>query len=259
MKILVLVKQVPTDLAAVTLNDDHTLDRSAAGAGVNAVDRNALEAAVQLVEQHGGEVTVLSMGPASVKSALKECISVGAHRGVAVTDDAYAGCDAWATARVLAAAVRHLGPFDLVLAGKQSYDGATGEVPPMVAELLDLPQVTHVTGLSAEADALVCTQVLDAGQARVRVQLPAVVTVDEYVNTPRYPSVKSKLAANKATFDVLTNAELGLDEVGLAASRTTIVSATRPPARAAGVRIDGGSPQEIAQQLVKALEAAHIL
>ena len=259
MKILVLVKQVPTDLGAVKLNEDHTLDRTAAGVQLNPVDKNALEAAVQLTEQLGGEVTVLSMGPATVKATLKECVAVGAHRGVAITDEAFAGSDAWATARVLAAAVRHLGGFDLVLAGKQSFDGGTGEVPVMVAELLDLPQVTGVTALEASADALVCTQVLDGGQAKVQVALPAVVTVDEYVNTPRYPSVKSKLAANKASFDQLTNAELAVPEVGLAASGTTILSATRPPARQPGARVEGDTPAQVAENLVAALVAAHVL
>ncbi|MBU4337020.1 MAG: electron transfer flavoprotein subunit beta/FixA family protein, partial [Actinobacteria bacterium] len=207
----------------------------------------------------GGEVTVLTLGPATVRAVLKEAVSVGAHRGVAVTDDVFAGSDAWATARVLAAAARHLGGFDLVLAGKQSFDGGTGEVPPMVAELLDLPQVTGVTALTAAADSIVCTQVQDGGQAQVQVTLPAVVTVDEYVNTPRYPSVKSKLAANKAAFDVLTNAELGVPEVGLAASGTTILSATRPPARQPGVRIEGDTPAQVAENLVAALVAAHVL
>ncbi|MBU4213946.1 MAG: electron transfer flavoprotein subunit beta/FixA family protein [Actinobacteria bacterium] len=259
MKILVLVKQVPADLGAVKLNEDHTLDRTAAGVQLNPVDKNAIEAAVQITEQLGGEVTVLTLGPATVRAVLKEAVSVGAHRGVAVTDDVFAGSDAWATARVLAAAARHLGSVDLVLAGKQSFDGGTGEVPAMVAELLDLPQVTGVTALTAAADSLVCTQVQDGGQAQVRVSLPAVVTVDEYVNTPRYPSVKSKLAANKATFDVLTNAELGVPDVGLAASVTTIVSATRPPARQPGVRIEGDTPAQVAENLVAALVAAHVL
>lgn len=258
MEIAVLVKQVPEDLAGARLTDAHTLDRERGKAVTDPVDRNAVEAAVQLVEAAGGSVTVIAMGPSSVKSALKECLSVGANRGVQVSDDVLAGSDALGTARVLAAAVRAAGQFDLVLAGARSFDGATAAVPAMVAELLDLPQVTNVTGIEAEGDALICRQVLDDGYAQVRLPLPGVVSVDEYINTPRYPSVKSKLAANKATFEQLTAAGLGV-EAGAAAAVTVVVDTAVPPARQPGVRITGDSPDEIARNLVAALADAGAL
>ncbi|MCC2308465.1 electron transfer flavoprotein subunit beta/FixA family protein [Cellulomonas chengniuliangii] len=257
MDILVLVKQVPGELADVRLTAEHTIDRSTGGAVTDPVDRNALEAAVQLVEAQGGAVTVLTMGPASAKAALKECVSVGATRGVHINDDALVGADAWGTAQVLAAAARRLGEFDLVLAGARSFDGGTSSVPAMVAELLGLPQVTNVTEIEADGDALVCRQVLEDGHARIRITLPGVVTVDEYVNTPRYPSVKSKLAANKASFDVLTAADLGIDAAGAGATTTVLDITARPP-REPGVRISG-TPEEIADELVAALVSAGVL
>ncbi|NTW40789.1 MAG: electron transfer flavoprotein subunit beta/FixA family protein [Cellulomonadaceae bacterium] len=260
MDILVLVKQVPGDLAGVTVTPSHTVDRDAGAQVLNPVDKNALEAAVTLKEAHGGTVTVLTLGPASARPILKECISVGADRGVHVSDEAFAGSDAWGTARVLAAAAGSLGAFDVVLAGARSYDGGTAAVAPMVAELLGLPQVTNVTGIESADGSLVCRQALDDGQVLVKVALPAVVTVDEYINKPRYASVKSKMAANKATFDVLTSADLAIDgSAGLAGSVATVVSASAPAARAAGVVIDGGSPAEIAEKLVAALAAASVL
>lgn len=262
MQIAVLVKQVPEDVAGVPLTADHTLDRGAGPAVTDPVGRNALEAAVQLAESAGGDgstVTVLVMGPAGARSVLKECISVGAHRGVHVLDDAVAGSDALGTARVLAAALRHVGPFDLVLAGARSFDGATAAVPAMVAELLDLPQVAAVTEIEAADGALVCRQVLDDGHARVRVPLPGMVSVDEYINTPRYPSVRSKLAANKATFDVLTAAELGVVDAGPDAARAVVVDNAAPPAREPGVRIAGADARDTADKLVAALAGAGVL
>lgn len=259
MQIGVLVKQVPDDLAATRLTGG-TVDRSAGPAVTDPVDRNALEAAVQLAEAAGGTVTVVVMGPASAKAVLKECVSVGATTGVHVSDEGLAGSDALGTARVLAAAVRRLGPVDLLLAGARSFDGATAAVPAMVAELLDLPQVTNVTAIEREADgALLCTQVLDDGHARVRLPLPGVVSVDEYVNTPRYPSVKTKLAANKAVFDVLTAADLGVDEVGAGAARAVVVATAEPPAREPGVRITGADARDTAEKLVAALAGAGVL
>lgn len=259
MQIGVLVKQVPDDLAATRLAGG-TVDRSAGPAVTDPVDRNALEAAVQLAEAAGGTVTVLVMGPASAKAVLKECVSVGATTGVHVSDEGLAGSDALATARVLAAAVRRVGPVDLLLAGARSFDGATAAVPAMVAELLDLPQVTNVTAIEREADgALLCTQVLDDGHARVRLPLPGVVSVDEYVNTPRYPSIKSKLAAGKAVFEVLTAADLGVDEVGASAARAVVVATAEPPAREPGIRIAGTDARDTAEKLVAALAGAGVL
>ncbi|HEY0185950.1 MAG TPA: electron transfer flavoprotein subunit beta/FixA family protein [Cellulomonas sp.] len=259
MQIAVLVKQVPDDLAGVRLTAGSTVDRSAGPAVTDPVDRNALEAAVQLVEAAGGTVTVVVLGPASAKAVLKECVSVGATAGVHVSDDALVGSDALATARVLAAAVRRLGTVDLVLAGARSFDGGTAAVPAMVAELLDLPQVTQVTAIEADGDALLCTQVLDDGHARVRLPLPGVVSVDEYINTPRYPSVKSKLAANKAVFEVLTAADLGVAEVGAPAAHAVLVAAEVPPAREPGIRITGADARDTAEKLVAALAGAGVL
>lgn len=258
MEIAVLVKQVPEDLAGVRLTAEHTVDRTSGATVTDPVDRNAVEAAVQLVEAAGGSVTVIAMGPASAKAVLKECISVGATRGVLVTDDALAGSDALGTARALAAALGKAGTFDLVLAGARSFDGATAAVPAMVAELLDLPQVTNVTAIEADGDALVCRQVLEDGHASVKITLPGVVTVDEYINTPRYPSVKSKLAANKAKFDELTAADLGVS-AGAGAAVAVVVDTAAPPARAAGVTIAGDSPQDTAEKLVAALAGAGLL
>jgi electron transfer flavoprotein beta subunit len=259
MQIAVLVKQVPEDPGATRLTPAGTVDRSAGPQVTDPVDRNAVEAAVQLAETAGGTVTVIAMGPETARATLKECVSVGATAGVHLSEDGLAGSDALATARVLAAAVRRVGPVDLVLAGARSSDGATAAVPAMVAELLDLPQVTNVTAIEARDDGLVCTQVLDDGHTRVLLPLPGLISVDEYANTPRYPSVRSKLAANKAVFEVLTAADLGVTEVGPAAARAVVVATEEPPARQPGVRITGTDARDTAEKLVAALADAGAL
>lgn len=224
-----------------------------------AVDRTAVEAAVQLAEATGGSVTVIALGPERTRATLKECVSVGATAGVHVSDAGLAGSDALGTARVLAAAVRQVGPVDLLVAGSRTADGTPAAVPAMVAELLDLPQVTEVTAIEVQDDGLVCTQVLDDGHTRVLLPLPGVVSVDEYANTPRYPSVRSKLAANKATFEVLTAAELGVTDAGPGAARVVVVATEEPPARQPGLRITGTDARDTAEKLVAALADAGAL
>lgn len=246
MNIAVLVKQVPEDPAA---------DPATAARITDPVGRNALEAAVQLTEATGGTVTVITLGPAAATSTLKECISVGAHAGIRVDDEGLSRADGLTIARVLAAAVRRLDGVDLVLAGARSYDGGTPVVPAMVAELLGLPAVTAVTALDAEDGGLLCTRVVDDGHERVRLPLPGLVTVDEHVNTPRYPSVKSKLAANKARFDVIGLADLGVTP----APHTVVVDVTEPPVREPGTVIAGDTAQDTADKLVAALVGAGVL
>ena len=185
-------------------------------------------------------------------------MSVGADRGVLVSDESLVGSDVYETADVLARAIARCGPFDLVLAGARSLDGATAATGSMVAELLDLPQVTNVTGIEMDDD-LVCKQVLGAGHAMVRIALPALVTVDDYINTPRHPTVRSKLAANKATFEVLTAADLGAVRVGLRGARVRVEAAAPPAPRQAGVKITGDTPDEIAAKLVTSLANTGIL
>ncbi|WP_169166281.1 electron transfer flavoprotein subunit beta/FixA family protein [Cellulomonas taurus] len=257
MNIAVLVKQVPEDLGTVQVTEGRTLDRANARAVTDPVGKNALEAAVQLAEATGGTVTVITLGPAGAKAVLKECVSVGAQAGVHVSDGGLAGSDALTTARVLAAAIGRLGAIDLVIAGARSFDGGSAAVPAMVAELLDLPSVTAVTAIdSGDAPgALLCTRVLEDGHERVSLPLPSVISVDEYVNTPRYPSVKSKLAANKAVFEVLTAADLGI----VPARHAAVIDITVPPVREPGVMITGDTVQDTADKLVAALAGAGVL
>ena len=144
MNIIVCIKQVP-DTTEVRLDSTtNTLIRDGVPSIINPFDMYAIEEALRLREAHGGSVTVLSMGPPQVESALREAIALGADRAVLLSDRAFAGADTWATSTTLAAGVRALGGCDLVICGKQAIDGDTAQVGPGVAELLDIPQVTFV-------------------------------------------------------------------------------------------------------------------
>jgi electron transfer flavoprotein alpha/beta subunit len=216
-----LVKQVP-DLrgAPIGVRPDGTIDREAAAAVTNPADLHALEAALNLAD----EVWALSMGPASAETALREAVSLGATRAVLLCDRMLAGSDTWATANALAAAISRLGGVDLVLCGIAALDGDTGQVGPEVATRLGWPQATGCESLALDGTSLVARRIVEGGFERLRLPLPAVVTIAETAFAPRYPSLIGRRRAKTAAVERLGAGELGLDRaaVGLAASPTKV-------------------------------------
>ncbi|WP_440899714.1 electron transfer flavoprotein subunit beta/FixA family protein [Actinosynnema sp.] len=254
MNIVVLVKQVPDTWSERKLSDaDHTLDRDAADAVLDEINERAVEEALVLQAAHGGEVTVLSMGPDRATDAIRKALSMGADKAIHVSDPALHGSDALTTAKVLAKALATV-EFDLVIAGNEATDGRAGAVPAILAELLGLPQLTHVRKVTVEGGVVKAVRETDEGVAHLEAGLPAVLSVNEKINEPRYPSFKGIMAAKKKPVTTLTAADLGLgaDEVGLGAAWTQVVEAAPKPPRTAGQRVedegDGGS--KIAEYLV---------
>jgi len=255
MNIVVLVKQVPDTWSERRLSDtDHTLDRESADAVLDEINERAVEEALLLQEAHGGEVTVIAMGPDRATDAIRKALSMGADKAIHVSDGALHGSDALTTAKVLAKAVATVEGFDLVIAGNEATDGRAGAVPAILAELLGLPQVTQVRKLSVEGGVITAERETDEGLAFLEANLPAVVSVNEKINEPRYPSFKGIMAAKKKPVTTLTVADLGLDagEVGLGAAWSQVLEAAPKPPRSAGQRVedsgDGGS--RIAEYLV---------
>ncbi|GAB2984135.1 electron transfer flavoprotein subunit beta/FixA family protein [Actinosynnema sp. NPDC050801] len=255
MNIVVLVKQVPDTWSERKLADaDHTLDRESADAVLDEINERAVEEALLLQEAHGGEVTVVAMGPDRATDAIRKALSMGADKAVHVSDEALHGSDALTTAKVLAKAIGTIEGFDLVIAGNEATDGRAGAVPAMLAELLGLPQVTQVRKLSVEGGTVKAERETDEGVAHLEASLPAVVSVNEKINEPRYPSFKGIMAAKKKPVSTLTVADLGLDagEVGLGAAWSQVLESAPKPPRGAGQRVedsgDGGS--KIAAYLV---------
>lgn len=259
MEILVCVKQVP-DTEEIKVDTEAGKIKDGAPNVISPYDKNALEAAVQLKEAAGGSVTVLTIGTDKAKAALKECISVGADKGVLVSDPALEGSDSYATSAVLAAAIKKLGQFDLVLVGNQATDTDAGQVGPQIAEALNVTVVTYANKVEAKDNTLVVNRELDEGVEVVEVQLPAVCTVGDSINEPRLATIKSKLSANKAKFDVLKVADLDVDaaKVGTG-SFTKVLKTFAPPKREAGIKIKEASDSDSALKLVENLVAAKLI
>jgi electron transfer flavoprotein beta subunit len=251
MNIVVLVKQVPDTYSERKLRDsDGTLDRDATDAVLDEINERAVEAALQLKESAGdgsSTVTVLTMGPDRATDAIRKALSMGADRAVHVQDDALAGSDAVTTARVLAKAIGTVDGVDLVVAGNEASDGRGGAMAAMVADLLGLPALTHAREIAVDGAAVTVKRETDDGVTHLSAELPAVVSVGEKINEPRYPSFKGIMAAKKKPVTTLSLADAGIDpgEVGLAHALTTVTSAAPKPPKSAGEKIqdegDGGA------------------
>jgi electron transfer flavoprotein beta subunit len=255
MNIVVLVKQVPDTYSERKLRDsDGVLDRDATDAVLDEINERAVEAALQIKEAGDAEVTVLTMGPDRATDAIRKALSMGADKAVHLSDEALAGSDAITTAKALAKAIGTVGEVDLVLAGNEASDGRGGAMAAMVAELLGYPALTHAREISVEGSAVTVKRETDEGVTHLTAELPAVVSVGEKINEPRYPSFKGIMAAKKKPVTTLSLADAGIDagEVGLGNALTTVTSAAPKPPKAAGEKIDdeGDGGARIAAYLV---------
>ena len=236
MKIVVLVKQVPDTAADKRLDPDTlAVDRGAVDGLINEMDEFAIEEALQLIEKHGGEVTVLSMGPEDATDAYKKALQMGADKAVFLTDPALAGSDALATSYALAQVLATL-EFDLVILGSEASDARTSLVPALLAERLGLPQLSFAAKVEVDGTAIRINRLTDYGHDVVEATLPAVVSVVEKINEPRYPSFKGIMAAKKKPVETLDIAAAGIEagRVGWAGSRSKVLDATVAPPRAKG-------------------------
>jgi electron transfer flavoprotein beta subunit len=246
--IVVLVKQVPDTYSERKLTDgDFTLDRDSADAVLDEINERAVEEALLLKEAHGGEVTVVSVGPERAGEAIRKALSMGADKAVHVSDPALHGADVIQTAKVLAAAIGRVEGAELVIAGNEASDGGGGAVPAILAELLGYPQLTHARKVELDGTTIKVDRETDDGITHLEASLPAVISVGEKINEPRYPSFKGIMAAKKKPVDTLTAADLGIDagEVGLANAWSAVVEALPKPPRTAGQKVadegDGGA------------------
>jgi electron transfer flavoprotein beta subunit len=251
MNIVVCVKYVPDAQSERTFNEsDNTTDRVGVDGLLSELDEYAVEEALKIVEAGEGEVTVLTVGPDQAADAVKKALQMGADKGVHVNDEAIHGSDSVATSLVLAEAVKKIGNADLVLTGMASTDGTMSVVPAMLAERLGLPQVTFASELSVEGGAggtVTIRRDGDAASETIVASLPALVSVTDQINEPRYPSFTGILAAKKTRVETGGLADLGVDasQVGLDAAWTKVESFTKRPPREQGQIVtdegDGGT------------------
>ena len=237
MKIVVLVKHVPDATADRTFSDaDHTTDRIGVDGLLSALDEYAVEEALTIAEANDGEVVVLTMGPEQAADALRKGLQMGASSAVHVVDDALHGSDAVATSLVLEKAIRKVGDVDLVLTGMASTDGGMSVVPAMLGERLGLPHVGFVGELTVADGTVTGRRDGDAASETIEAGLPAIVSVTDQINEPRYPSFKGIMAAKKKPFETWSLSDLDIDpgQVGLAAAWSVVEDVTRRPPRSAG-------------------------
>ncbi len=246
MNIVVLVKQVPDSGSERGLSaDDKTVDRGSANNVINEMDEYAIEEALKIQEAHGGEVTVLTVGPQHATESIRKALSMGPDKAVHVVDDALHGSCALATSKVLAAAIGRLSP-DLIISGAESTDGRVQVIPHMIAERLGIAALTGARKLVVDGSTLTVERQTDEGYEVVRAATPAVVSVWDTINEPRYPSFKGIMAAKKKPVETLSLADLGIaaDEVGLAGASSAVVEAGKRPPRQSGTKVtdegDGG-------------------
>ena len=258
MNIVVCVKQVPDTWSEKKLDSgDSTLDRAATDPVMNEMDEYAVEEALKIQEASGGEVTILTMGPDAAAETVRKALSMGADKAIHVLDDGLHGSDAVATSLVLAKALGTLadsGGFDLVLLGSESSDARMSVIPAMLAERLGLPQLTFAKEVTVEGTSVKIKRMTDDGYQAVEASLPAVVSVVEKINEPRYPSFKGIMAAKKKPVTSLTLADAGIDasEVGLANALTSVTEAAPKPPKSGGEKVEdeGDGGDKVAAYLV---------
>ncbi|MFQ5914365.1 MAG: electron transfer flavoprotein subunit beta/FixA family protein [Nitrospinota bacterium] len=228
---------------------------------ISTFDENAIEAAVQLKEGHGANVTALTVGPDRAKGPLKKCLAMGCDEAILLQDEAFEGSDAFGVARILAAAVRKIGAFDIILCGRLSSDWSYGATGPALAEALDLLSVSQVQKIEAMDGGLRCERVIEDGFEVVEVSTPCLLTVSNELNRPRLPTAKGILAATRKQIPVWSAGDVGVDpvEVGAGAARLELTKLYKPVFAGGCEFIQGETLGEKAENLALRLREDKIL
>ncbi|MEG1559644.1 MAG: electron transfer flavoprotein subunit beta/FixA family protein [Clostridia bacterium] len=263
MKIIVCVKQVPDTTDVKIDPKTGTMVREGVKSIFNPDDLNALEEALKMKDEaaEASEVICLTMGPPQAEAILDEALAMGADRAILLSDRAFAGADTWATSNTLAAAIKKIGDFDIIFAGRQAIDGDTAQVGPQLAERLNIPQITYVQSFKLEKDAIIAERMLEDGYEIVKTRMPALITAIKELNAPRYMDIRRIYSMfNKGLIEVWTLKDLGIPdtEVGLNASPTKVQRSFSPDAKAPG-RMIGGSAKDAVSELVTELRQKHVI
>ncbi len=263
-KILVCAKQVP-DTNEIKINPETgTLIRDGVPSILNHDDANALEEALRIKDTYEDvHITVISMGPLQAKEMLVECIAMGADECILISDRAVGGSDTWATSNALTAAVKKIGDYDLIFAGRQAIDGDTAQVGPQLAEKLDIPQVTYVQDckLSDDKKTITVQRALEDGYEVVEIKTPCLLTAIKELNKPRYMSISGIIKAVDTEIPTWNADDINVDReiVGLKASPTNVFRSFTPKPKGKGSMVDGDSAKELATNLLVSLKSKQII
>lgn len=264
MKAIVCAKQVPDTSGPVAVKESGQLDRAAMKAIVNPDDLNVLEAALELKDECGCEVIVLSMGPKQAEGMLRELLARGADRAVLVSGREFGGSDTFATSQILAAAINRIGlaDDDIVFCGRQAIDGDTAQVGPQIAEKLGIPQVSYVSKVERTGSELLLRRELEDGSFTISCPTPCLLACIKELNEPRYMNLHDIWDAWEKPLEVFGYEDLKddplieTDTIGLKGSPTNVWKSFAPPQKGAGQMLVGPDP---AHQLACSLDARHLI
>lgn len=261
LKIIVCVKQVPDTTEVKIDKKTNTLIREGVPSILNPDDANALEQALVLKETMSDvTVTVISMGPPQADVMLRECLAMGADEALLLSDRAFGGSDTWATSNAIAAAIRKIGEYDIIFAGRQAIDGDTAQVGPQISEKLGIPQVTYVEDMEIIGDKVRVRRQLEDGYEMIEAKMPILLTAVKELNEPRHMYIDKIFDAYQKEIPVLTinDVDITTEEVGLKASPTRVFRSFTPEVKGQGVILEG-TEKEVAQKLIGELKGAHII
>ena len=262
MKIIVCMKQVPAGTNVEIDPETGAMKRLSSATRTNPYDLFALETALLLKEKMGGTVTVLTMGPAQAESMMKDAYACGADEAVILSDRKFAGSDVLSTSYTLRQGIQVLGGADLIICGRQTTDGDTAQVGPEIAEHLGYPQVTYGLEAEVDGDTIKVKKEVEEGVEVIAAKMPAVVTFTKPAWDPRYPTIKRKMAANRAEIPTLTSADfpdIDTTRIGLKGSPTHVKRSFVPERKKSGVKIQEETGAESAVKLAQLLSDAHVI
>ncbi len=263
-RLIVCIKPIPDpkEWGRLRMNPDtKTLIREEIPSVINPLDKHAIEAALEIKDDCGAEVVLLAMAPLESRPVLREALAMGADRAVLLSDSVFAGSDTLATARILAAGIRKIGPADLIFCGDLTLDGSTAQVPSQIAELLGIPSIAHVSGMDRlDGRRILITQKIEQGYVRLEAEPPLLLALVKTANTPRYISFLEILAAEKREITTWANDTLKIDAplIGLSGSPTKMAELLLHKKERRGIRLDG-DPENIARQLADKLHQIGII
>lgn len=256
MNVVVCIKQVPGTTEIKIDPETNTLVREGVPSIINPFDCYALEEAVRLRERCGGKVIAISMGPPQAEEALRETISLGADEAILLSDRALAGSDTWATSYILSRAMAKIADYDVIICGRQTLDGDTGQVGPGLSEMLGMPFVAYVSKVEEIRDGYIRVQrMVEEGYETIEMALPAVITVVKEINVPRLPSLRGSMKAKTAQIPVWTAEDIGAegDKAGIAGSPTRVVKVFFPKRERNSEMLQGSLDEQV-DNLIERLE-----
>ena len=260
MKIIVCIKQVPDTKGGVQFNPDGTLNRAAMLAIMNPDDKAGLEAALQIKDQYGAEVTVLTMGLPKAKDALMEALAMGADKAVLVTDRCLGGADTWATSSTVAAAIKNL-EYDLIITGRQAIDGDTAQVGPQISEHLDIPVISYAQDIKIDGDYVIVQRQFDDRYHVLKAKMPCLITALSELNEPRYMTpggIFDALEAEITTWGRANLVDVDDANLGLKGSPTKIAKASDKVRKGSGEKVNV-DPEESVAYIVGKLKDKHVI